>query len=123
LEVRFFESIQVKNKKNMLTRIVKLTFQEDKVTEFLSFFDTINTRVSTFENCYGMRLMQDIHHPTIIFTYSNWKDENALNNYRDSDLFGVVWSTIKPWFGGKPEAWSVEAYFEDGPFAPNQTTK
>lgn len=103
----------------MLTRIVKLTFQEEKVEDFLSYFDTINTRVSTFENCYGMRLMQDLHHPNIIFTYSNWKDENALNNYRDSDLFGGVWSTIKPWFGGKPEAWSVITYFEDGFFAPN----
>ena len=86
----------------MLTRIVKLTFREEKTADFLAFFDTINTRVSTFENCYGMRLMQDIHHPNIIFTYSNWKDEAALNNYRDSDLFGGVWSTIKPWFGGKP---------------------
>ena len=103
----------------MLTRIVKLTFQEEKITDFLAYFDTINTRVSTFENCYGMRLMQDIHHPNIIFTYSNWKDEEALNNYRDSDLFGGVWSTIKPWFGGKPEAWSVSTYFEDGSFEPN----
>ena len=103
----------------MLTRIVKLTFQEEKVKDFLAYFDKINTRVSNFENCYGMRLLQDIHHPNIIFTYSNWKDENALNNYRDSDLFGGVWSTIKPWFGGKPEAWSVDAYFEDGSFTPN----
>jgi quinol monooxygenase YgiN len=106
----------------MLTRIVKLTFQEEKLEEFLAYFDTINTRVSTFENCYGMRLMQDIHHPNIIFTYSNWKDENALNKYRDTDLFGGVWSTIKPWFGGKPEAWSVDTYFEDGSFAPNHLT-
>ena len=85
----------------MLTRIVKLTFMEEKTADFLAYFDTINTRVSTFENCYGMRLMQDIHHPNIIFTYSNWKDENALNNYRDSDLFVGVWSTIKPWIGAK----------------------
>lgn len=102
----------------MLTRIVKLTFQADKVDNFLHFFDTINTRVSTFENCYGMRLMQDIHHPEIIFTYSNWKDETALNVYRDSELFGQVWSTIKPWFGARAEAWSVGIYFEDGSFTP-----
>ncbi len=105
----------------MLTRIVKLTFQEDKITDFLSFFDTINTRVSNFENCYGMRLLQDLKHPNIVFTYSNWKDEAALNNYRDSELFAGVWSTIKPWFGDKPEAWSVNTYFEDGNFFPNQS--
>lgn len=104
----------------MLTRIVKLTFQEDKIDDFLRFFNTINTRVSTFENCYGMRLLQDLNHPNIVFTYSNWKNEDALNNYRDSELFQGVWSTIKPWFGAKAEAWSVSTYFEDGLFSPTQ---
>lgn len=104
----------------MLTRIVKLTFQEDKIDDFLRFFDTINTRVSTFENCYGMRLLQDLNHPNIVFTYSNWKNEEALNNYRDSELFQGVWSTIKPWFGARAEAWSVSTYFEDGLFSPTQ---
>jgi heme-degrading monooxygenase HmoA len=101
----------------MITRIVKLTFQEDKIDSFLAFFDTINTRVSRFEGCNGMRLLQDIKHPNIVFTYSYWNSEDALNNYRDSELFGGVWGTIKPWFGGKPEAWSVDTYFEDGLFS------
>lgn len=106
----------------MLIRIVKLTFQEDKISDFLSFFDTINTRVSTFENCYGMRLLQDIKNPNIVFTYSHWKDEKALNNYRDSELFQGVWSTIKPWFAARAEAWSVNTYFEDG-FSTTQPTE
>lgn len=104
----------------MITRIVKLTFQEERIHDFLAFFDTINTRVSTYPNCYGMRLLQDIHHPNIVFTYSNWRDENALNHYRDSELFGDVWKTIKPWFGAKAEAWSVNTYFEDGSFLPTK---
>lgn len=104
----------------MITRIVKLTFDTEKINDFLDFFNTINTRVSTFPNCYGMRLMQDIHQPNVVFTYSNWSNEVALNIYRDSDLFKEVWSTIKPWFGGKPEAWSVDVYFEDGTFSPTK---
>ncbi len=103
----------------MLTRIVKLTFQEEKTADFIAFFNTINTQVSRFKECYGMRLMQDLNNPNIIFTYSNWKNEEALNNYRDSELFSSVWMTIKPWFGGKPEAWSVSIVFEDGEFASN----
>lgn len=104
----------------MITRIVKLTFQEERIDDFLTFFDTINTRVSRFEGCNGMRLLRDIHHPHIVFTYSYWNSEEALNNYRDSELFGNVWSTIKPWFGGKPEAWSVDTWFEDGVFSTNE---
>jgi quinol monooxygenase YgiN len=107
----------------MITRIVKLTFEEEKINDFLAFFDTINTRVSTFENCYGMRLMQDLHQPNVVFTYSNWENENALNKYRDSDLFSGVWKTIKPWFKSKAEAWTVDTYFEDGTFLPNQSTE
>lgn len=102
----------------MLTRIVKLTFEVDKTADFIAFFDTIKKNVSSYENCYGMRLLQDQKQPNIVFTYSNWKDESALNKYRDSDLFQGVWSTIKPWFASRAEAWSVTTYYEDGSFHP-----
>ncbi len=95
----------------MIIRIVKLTFQEDKTQDFLRYFDTINQVVNTFPGCQGMKLIQNIHFPNIIMTYSHWNSEEALNAYRDSDTFGGVWSTIKPWFGAKPEAWSMEEYF------------
>ncbi len=104
----------------MLTRIVKLTFETDKIADFIGYFDTIKTQVSSFENCFGMRLHQDLKHPNIVFTYSLWKDEEALNNYRDSELFQGVWSTIKPWFHTRAEAWSVSTYYEGGSFSPNQ---
>ena len=104
----------------MITRIVKLTFEEDKIDQFIAFFDTINRQVSRFEGCNGMRLLRDRHHPEIVFTYSSWKNEEALNHYRDSDLFGTVWPTIKPWFGAKPEAWTVDTYYEDGSFSSNE---
>jgi quinol monooxygenase YgiN len=105
----------------MITRIVKLTFQEERIADFISFFDTINTRVSTFENCHGMRLMQEKGREHVVFTYSLWESEDALNKYRDSELFQGVWSTIKPWFAERAEAWTVETYFEDGNFSANQS--
>ena len=98
----------------MITRIVKLTFQEDKIADFIAFFDTIKTQVSSFENCHGMRLHQEKNKEYVVFTYSLWKDEEALNAYRDSELFQGVWSTIKPWFGARAEAWTVETYYEKG---------
>lgn len=95
----------------MLIRIVKLHFQENKIDEFLSFFDTIKERVNTFPGCQGMKLLRDINTPTIVMTYSHWEDEKALENYRMSDAFGLIWPTIKPWFAEKPEAWSVTEHF------------
>lgn len=96
----------------MITRIVKLHFQEDKISDFLAFFETIKYHVAGFKNCHGMKLLQDIKNPNIVFTYSKWESEQDLNNYRDSELFGTVWPTIKPWFKEKAEAWSVDEYFD-----------
>lgn len=96
----------------MLTRIVQLEFELDKIDAFLSYFDRINQMVNTFPGCSGVKLYQDIHLPTKIITYSHWIDEVALNNYRNSDAFNEIWSTIKPWFCEKPQAWSLNAYFD-----------
>ena len=95
----------------MITRIVKLEFQDDKIDDFLAFFETIKHVVNEFPGCYGMKLYQDIDQPTIVMTYSHWESQQDLNNYRDSEQFGKIWPNIKPWFAKKPEAWSVEAYF------------
>lgn len=96
----------------MITRIVKLQFQEDKTNDFLAFFETIKEKVNTFPGCGGMELLQDKSNPTIIFTYSRWEEENALNNYRVSETFGTIWPTIKVWFAAPAEAWTVNTVFD-----------
>lgn len=95
-----------------MIRIVKLTFEENKITEFLTFFDSIKHIVNNFPGCNGMKLLQDIHNPAIIMTYSLWEGEQDLENYRVSPEFQRIWGTIKPWFATKAEAWSVDAYFD-----------
>ena len=95
----------------MLIRIVKLHFQDDRIDDFLSFFETVKHRVNEFPGCLGMKLLRDINTPTIVMTYSHWEDEQALENYRLSETFGEIWPSIKPWFAEKPEAWSVSEHF------------
>ena len=96
----------------MLVRIVKMEFQPEKVNDFLQFFDTVKNDIATFDGCLGMKLMQDQSNPEMIFTYSHWENQEALNKYRDSELFGKVWPNVKPWFNTRPEAWSLNTYFE-----------
>lgn len=95
----------------MLIRIVKLHFKEDKIDEFLAFFDTIKHNVNGFPGCLGMKLLRDIETPTQVMTYSHWEDDAALESYRTSDTFGLIWPKIKPWFAEKPEAWSMREQF------------
>jgi quinol monooxygenase YgiN len=95
----------------MMIRIVKLHFQDDKIDQFLAFFDTIKEKVNEFPGCLGMKLLHDINNPSIVMTYSHWNEAQDLENYRTSETFGTIWPTIKPWFAEKPEAWSVEEHF------------
>ncbi len=92
----------------MIIRIVKLQFQSEKTQDFLALFDSVVTKVNSFPGCCHMHMVRDIRDPNLFFTYSQWENETALNNYRDSDLFQSIWPTIKPWFSQKAEAWSTE---------------
>lgn len=92
----------------MITRIVKLHFQEEKVNDFLSLFDQMVTKVNAFPGCQKMHMLRDINNPTVFITHSLWDSEEDLNKYRDSELFQTIWPTIKPWFAEKPQAWSLD---------------
>ena len=92
----------------MLIRIVKMTFQPAKVGHFINAFESKKELIANFEGCTGVDLLRDINQPNIFFTYSKWRDEEALEKYRQSELFQSTWKEVKKLFSGKPEAWSVE---------------
>ncbi len=92
----------------MIIRIVKMTFQPEKVNEFLEIFNSSKQFIRNSKGCTHLELLNDIHSPTIFFTYSYWDSEDDLNNYRNSELFENVWSKTKVLFAEQAEAWSVE---------------
>ena len=91
----------------MLVRIVKMTFEPSKIKDFKELFNRNRSKIRGFEGNEFLELYQDKNNNNIFFTYSYWKDEEALENYRVSSLFKKVWSETKQMFSGKPEAWSV----------------
>ncbi len=91
----------------MLVRIVKLTFKNDKIADFLINFDKNKEHIRNFKGCCFLELYRDKNNPSIFFTYSYWEKEKDLENYRSSTLFQGIWKTTKMWFDDKPEAWSV----------------
>lgn len=92
----------------MIIRIVKMTFMPEKVNEFLAVFHSSKLLIRNFEGCSHLELLNDINAPNVFFTYSYRQSEEALNNYRNSELFAGVWSKTKVLFAAKTEAWSVE---------------
>lgn len=91
-----------------IQRIVKMTFQLDKSAGFETFFKEIKDQIEAQPGCQSVKLLKDKSGSGIFFTYSVWDNEKNLNGYRDTELFGKVWPTIKAWFAAKPEAWSTE---------------
>ncbi len=93
----------------MIKRIVKLTFQPDKVAEFLLIFHERKAQIRAFDGCLYLELLQEHPDGSVLFTVSHWRDQAALNTYRNSDFFKEVWPKTKALFAGKPEAWSLDS--------------
>jgi heme-degrading monooxygenase HmoA len=92
----------------MFVRIVKMSFHEEKISDFLENFETIKHKIRNAEGNRFLELYQDKNNKEIFFTYSYWETEADLENYRNSELFDSVWTFTKKIFNAKPEAWSVE---------------
>ncbi|MCX7550382.1 putative quinol monooxygenase [Xanthomarina sp. F2636L] len=92
----------------MFVRIVKMSFNENHIDEFLENFNINKEQIRHFKGCCFLELYRDKTHTNIFFTYSYWNTEADLEAYRHSDLFRNVWSKTKPLFNAKPEAWSLD---------------
>ena len=92
----------------MFVRIVKMSFSEEHIDDFLNNFEENKRKIRAFKGCNLLELYRDKINSNIFFTYSYWESENDLEQYRQSDLFKSVWSKTKALFNSKPEAWSVE---------------
>jgi len=91
-----------------MIRIVKMHFKPEFCNDFLELYQNAHPKITAMPGCEGVQLLRDIHHPEIMFTYSNWRDEDALENYRHSELFIDTWKRTKALFAEKADAWSVE---------------
>jgi len=99
---------KTKPKKKMIIRIVRMTFQEEKVDDFLEIFNSSKNKIRHFEGCLHLELLKDANQPNVFMTYSYWESENHLNQYRDSELFQKTWAATKALFKEKPIAFSSE---------------
>lgn len=91
----------------MVVRIVKMTFRPEHTDRFRSLFDGWKDRIRAFPGCSHLELLHDVDDPCIFFTYSHWRHASDLEAYRNSDVFGEVWPTVKPLFAAPTEAWTL----------------
>ncbi|MBF4984735.1 antibiotic biosynthesis monooxygenase [Nonlabens mediterrranea] len=91
----------------MIVRIVRMHFRPDAVAAFEELFDIHKEQIRSQDGCSLLELYQDKEDHCSFYTYSYWKSEEALNNYRHSALFSEVWPATKALFDQKPTANSL----------------
>lgn len=92
----------------MLVRIVKLTFKQERIADFLQIYEGHREDIKSSDGFSSIELFKEKSNPRVLFTYSIWEDEAALENYRASAYFRDIWSRPKILFSAKAEAWSLE---------------
>jgi len=92
----------------MIKRIVKLTFREEAIADFIAIFEASETAIRNFEGCEQLELWRHTDSSNVFFTYSIWAAPEHLEAYRQSDFFQKTWRSTKALFAEKAEAWSVE---------------
>ncbi|GAB3025825.1 putative quinol monooxygenase [Spirosoma pulveris] len=92
----------------MLVRIVRMTFQEDKLLDFHTIFDRSKHHIRAFPGNHHLELLRDADQPNVRITYSLWESAEALEAYRQSELFRTTWAATKVLFTERAMAFSGE---------------
>ncbi|MBO0930913.1 putative quinol monooxygenase [Fibrella aquatilis] len=92
----------------MLIRFVRMTFQEDRLADFLAIFEGSKRQIRAFPGCLHLELRRDLDNPNVRMTHSIWASAEALEAYRQSALFRTTWAATKVLFSDKPLAFSTE---------------
>ncbi len=92
----------------MIKRIVRMHFRPYKVADFLEVFDANKKAIRQFEGCQHLELWRSTDEKEVLYTFSFWESEAALEQYRQSELFKSTWALTKPLFASKAIAWSVQ---------------
>ena len=92
----------------MITRIVKLTISPNEIEKFTTLFSNHKGEITDFKGCINVELFQQDNNGSVFFTHSKWDSLNAIEQYRNSITFKTIWSSVKPLFSEKAQAWSLE---------------
>jgi quinol monooxygenase YgiN len=96
----------------MIIRIVRMHFTDAGVEEFLDIFHKNKIAIRNFPGCTHLQLLKDAEDETIYTTLSHWQDEESLEAYRKSELFGSVWGGVKTLFAERTQAFSLKKFIE-----------
>ncbi len=91
----------------MITRIVRMEFDPEKVDAFRQIFDEVKAKIRAFEGCDHLELHRDDDEANVLYTVSYWASADDLERYRRSELFTTTWARTRELFKGRGSAYSL----------------
>lgn len=85
-----------------------MSFQAGKTDEFLAIFHSAKEQIRAMPGCRYLSLHRDHHHAHVFYTLSKWDSQEALDGYRQTELFASTWAATRVLFDDKPQAHSLE---------------
>jgi quinol monooxygenase YgiN len=89
-----------------------MSFEPERVSEFIDIFNESKNQIKMFPGCIALSLFREKGKENIMYTWSIWESEDALEKYRASKLFADTWSKTKKLFNAPPLAYSLEEFLE-----------
>jgi heme-degrading monooxygenase HmoA len=96
----------------MIIRIVRMHFTDAGTEEFLAIFHQNKIAIRNFPGCTHLQLLKDAEDETVYTTLSHWENEESLEAYRKSELFGSVWGRVKTLFAERTQAFSLKKFID-----------
>lgn len=94
-------------------RIVRMEFEPGRSEAFDALFTLSQPKIEGFDGCRKVTLLKSSNEPDVRTTLSWWDHEEALNQYRQSTLFGEIWPATKAGFCSAPLAWTSDWPMDD----------
>lgn len=86
-----------------------MTLHSGSEALFLDIFEDVKLQIRSQKGCMGLELLRsEKDGKPCLWTISTWASETDLESYRNSDLFQKTWSTVKPLFSEKTQAWTLD---------------
>lgn len=95
----------------MILRIVKIKIDEVKIDTFKLFMKNLRNEKLRLKGCLHFDYFHEKKNKNIYYTYTIWENEKHLNQYKKSELFKKVISTLNSLSIEEPRAWTIEDAF------------
>ncbi len=95
----------------MILRVVKMKVETKKLDAFDLFMSNLHDEKLKLPGCLHFDYFHEKKNRNIYYTYTIWENEKYFKQYKKSELFKEVVSTLKSLCLEQPQAWTIENVF------------